>query len=296
MAPTIIHQSGPVRHSAATRTGRADPTVPLATWRNAPLQTTLLLASLAFFCGLSARPTPAQVVAVTLSLDKTQISVGESATLRAFAQIVPAHRPGTDRIFSWYVDLLNSNGAAAAWDPAALRKATSDNHPQTSSAGRPDGAHQRGIFDTFMETAGAGRDTPVELFSVPVRGLAQGNATFSLVAGSGAAGLSADFIAAPAGGGDPLLGGIYSEASVSLQVGGSATGPLLAIVVTPQGPNRLVTLSFTLTPGLNHFVEFRDSLGIGGWQTLPGGPHNSGSVADPGAPVGQRYYRLRVEN
>ena len=55
----------------------------------------------------------AQVVAVTLRLDTNVISVGGSTTLRVFAQVVPSVRANAERIFSWYVDVLNTNSPVA---------------------------------------------------------------------------------------------------------------------------------------------------------------------------------------
>ena len=51
----------------------------------------------------------AQVVAVTLRLDTNVISVGGSTKLRVFAQVIPSVRANAERIFSWYVDVLNTN-------------------------------------------------------------------------------------------------------------------------------------------------------------------------------------------
>ncbi len=252
---------------------------------------------LAIFCGATLDATLAQVVSVTLSLDTNRIAIGETTTLHVYAQIIAPRRASTDRIFSWYVDLLNATGTAARINADALAKPSSDKDPRTSSSGTAESANRRGIYDTFLNLAGAGRDTRVELFSVPVQGTASGTATFSVTAGSGVTGLGADFIVAPLGGGDPLLGGDYSAASVTLQVSGGVPGPTLSLSLapTPDGLSQRVTLTFPTTAGQNHFVEFRDSLSDGAWQSLPSGPHNSGSVVDTtSAPV--RFYRLRVGN
>src|SRR5437764_7853752 len=74
----------------------------------------------------------AQSVSVTLRLDTNQISVGAATTLHVFAQVVPSLRTNADRIFSWYVDVLNTNGTVASANYNAMIKAASDNDPQTS--------------------------------------------------------------------------------------------------------------------------------------------------------------------
>ncbi|MBI4658902.1 MAG: hypothetical protein HY735_08670 [Verrucomicrobia bacterium] len=54
-------------------------------------------------------------------------------------------------------------------------------------------------------------------------------------------------------------------------------------------------MRFALIAGRNIFVQFRDDLSPGGvWQSLPGGPHNSGSVVDK-SPASHRIYRLRID-
>ncbi len=249
----------------------------------------LLIAGLCAAPGLTA-----QVVTVTVSLDTNRIAAGASTTLRVFAQIAPDLRPSTDRIFSWYVDVLNSNGTVARGVYESLQKPASDNDPRISSAGTNQEANRRGIYDTFMNLPDAGRPTRVLLVAVPVTGLASGRTTFRVQAGTGVAGLGHDFIVAPAGGGDPLLGGDYSLASAELEVleESCRVQASLAYTPLPGGQNRLV-ISYALCPGQNHFVEFRDSLGPGTWQTLPSGPHNSGSLIETNS-APQRFYRLRI--
>jgi hypothetical protein len=238
-----------------------------------------------------------QGVAVTVTLDKAKLAVGETTTLHVYGQIVPARRAAADRIFSWYVDLLNETGAAAKLEVDALARPVADKDPATSSGGVTDGAHRRGIYDTFLNLAGAGRDAPVELLSVPVRALAAGRTVFNVVAGSGGAGLGSDFIVAPADGGEPLLGGDYSGASANLEVTASGeSGPAISITTVPLPNNQglLVTLKFPTTAGSSHFVEFRNSLvADASWQPLPGAPHNAGSATDSST-VPIRFYRLRV--
>jgi hypothetical protein len=244
---------------------------------------------------LLPEPCLAETVGVTLKLDTNQVAPGQTTVLRVYAQILPAERAVSDRIFSWYVDLLDANGAAAQIQATGLAKSASDNDPSTSGSGTMDGPNLRGVYDTFMNLPGAGKDALVELFSVPVQGVSAGTSLFSVQAGTTVDGLGDDFIVAPAGGGDPLVGGDYSAAGVTLRVSGSAT-PVLRIHAVPSPDRQSVqaTLTFTPTAGTDYFVEYRDALGTGtGWQTLPGAPHNSGTVTD-NATASHRFYRLRV--
>jgi hypothetical protein len=245
--------------------------------------------------GFAAR---AQVVEVTARFDRAVVGIGQSTTLRVFAQVALDQRANTDRIFSWYVDLLNSTAAIAQADFSQLTRSASDNEPRTSSGGVTDGAHRRGIYDTFLNLPGAGVSQPVELFSVPVTGLNAGQAVFRVQAGTGVPNLAADFIVAPNGGGEPWLGGNYAGATATLQVqaGGddACTVKLNAAHERLAGGQSRVTLTFTPCAGRTHTVEFRHSLTTGQWTPLPGAPHNTGSVTDT-APAGRRFYRVRIE-
>jgi hypothetical protein len=229
----------------------------------------------------------AQVVNVTVGLDSPQIGVGGSTKLHVYAQIIPSLVTNTDRIFSWYVDLLDSSGSVATNNFALLIKPASDKDPTTSSPGRPDGANLRAIYDTFINLPNAGRTNRVELFNVPVTGVSTGKVTLSVQAGT-TANLGADFIVAPAGGGDPLVGGVYSVASIDLNVVGG--GPRVSIARPASGQ---ATISFAVVAGQNYFVESSGTLAPGSWVTLPNGPHNGGSVTDTNV-VAQRFYRLRI--
>lgn len=238
----------------------------------------------------------AQAVAVTLQLDSTSIAAGETTQLHVLAQIVPSQRASSDRIFSWYIDLLDNDGSVAIPQFDQLRKTASDQDSQTSSSGRTDGAHRRGIYDTFLNLPNAGRDTPVELFSVPVSALAPGRVVFSVQAGTTVSELNSDFIVAPAGGGDPRLGGDYSGAKVELQVRGTAAPRLSISSRVLASQEQVLTVTFTPQAGQTHVVEYRNDLGSGpAWQSLPGAPHNSGTVTDTNRVV-HRFYRLRVTN
>src|SRR5437016_1651486 len=137
-----------------------------------------------------------QTVQVTMRLDTNQVAVGQTTLLKVFGQIAPAFRTNSDRIFSWYVDFIQTNGQVAEAVYTNLTKPFSDNNPQTSSKGRPSGSSLDGIHDTFLNQPGAGKEAPILLFSLPVRGLTNGATTFRIEKGSGE-NLVHDFIVAP---------------------------------------------------------------------------------------------------
>lgn len=239
----------------------------------------------------------AQAVQVTLALDTNQVVAGSSTLLHVYAQIVPSLRTNTDRIFSFHLDVLNNNGAVATANYAAMLRPASDKDPSTSSTGFNDGAHRRGIYDTFINLPAAGRDTRVELMTIPVTGGALGTTRFQIAPGTGQPLLAADFIVAPSGGGEPLIGGDYTAASADLQViSGATCNVQLAIVwlAAEGGPENQVRLSFTPCPGRNHTVEYRDDPGLGTWQAYPGAPHNSGTLIVPNSPR-PRFFRVRID-
>jgi hypothetical protein len=233
----------------------------------------------------------AQAVAVTMSLDSGAIAVGSNTTLRVFAQVVPALRSNSDRIFSWYVNVLNTNGAVASANYAALQKIASDNDPQTSSTGFTTNANRFAIYDTFLGLTGAGVSNAVELMAIPVTATASGMTEFRVLAGSGVPELSEDFIVAPLGGDDPLTGGDYSAAVLQLQVVAECDLNLQISPVNGGGPGQTLLLTFTPCAGYNHTVEARSTLNGGSWQALPGTPHNSGSVTVTNA-TSTRFFRV----
>jgi hypothetical protein len=258
------------------------------------MNTRRFVTQLAVAAIIAAMPeAAAQFATVTMKLDAAQIPVGGSTVLHVYAQVAAAQRAQADRIFSWYVDLVNASGTIAD-GTAVITKPTADKDPQTSSPGFLDGVNRRGIYDTFLNLPGAGVSAPVELFSVPIKGLAAGNAAFHVAAGSGVPGLGEDFIVAPTGGGDPWLGGDYSQATANLTVGAGSCQPSLTPLLNVQasGAKQLV-LNFTVCAGKTHTVEATDDLAHPNWQALPGAPHNSGSITDA-VGTGKRFYRVRV--
>jgi len=73
----------------------------------------------------------AQSVAVFARLDTNTIPVGGATVLHIQAQIVSNLRTNAERIFSWYVDVLNTNGTVAGAqvrldDQAGLRQGSAD--------------------------------------------------------------------------------------------------------------------------------------------------------------------------
>jgi hypothetical protein len=251
----------------------------------------LILFTACFVLSISAQP-----VRVTLVLDTNKVAVGQSTILHAYAEIAPDVKPATLQIFSWYVDFLNENPSFASATYAALQRPASDKDPRISSSGTTEGANRRGIYDTFLNLPDAGHDGPVELFSIPVTGLAAGDASFKVSPGTTVPGLSSDFIVAPEGGGDPLVGADYSDASTTLQVAQSqVTSVPIHISATPLGGGQTrVSLTFQVQQNANQYVESVDVLGASqNWRTLPGGPHNTGTVTETNS-LPMRFYRLRI--
>lgn len=225
-------------------------------------------------------------VAVTARFDTNRITSGQSTFLRVFAQVPLADRANAERIFSWYVDVVNTNGAVASGNYVQLNKATSDKDPFTSFNGTVQGPNLRGIFDTFLNTPGAGVLQPIELFSIPVTGNQAGRTRFLVQSGSGWPLLEYDFLVVPLGGGlDPLYpsGANYALAFADLEVQQGSLPPCsLNLTITPLllngQPGGTLRLNFSPCPGYNHIVEESANLAPGGWTALPGAPHNTGVV------------------
>ena len=258
----------------------------------------ILLVALAIWL-VGSRPVRAQAVAVTARLDTNVLTAGQTTTLHILAQVVPSLRATSGRIFSWYVDVLNTNGVVASANYGAMLKSASDNDPQLSSKGVADGANRRAIYDTFLNLPGAGVTNAVELMSIPVTGVTSGKTRFLVQAGTGAS-LSYDFQVAPSGGGSAYTGGDYSAGFVDLTVTNSGTPCVLQLVETRsanngQPPGGTLQLSFTPCPGRNHAVEFIYMPTNGAvWQALPGAPHNSGVVTVTNNTGAERVFRVRA--
>ena len=235
-----------------------------------------------------------QAVAVTTRLETNQIPVGGATVLHVYAQVVPALRATSDRIFAWYVDLGNTNAAAARLDYVGMVKPTSDKDPQLSSLGSDQGANRKGIYDTFLNLPGAGVAAPVELLTIPVVGVAPGVTRFRVTAGSGVPQLSSDFLVAPKDSSVPGFGGDYSAAVADLQVTGSAACSIAVHIELISNGTQL-KITFPLCPGHDHFVEKASALANPTvWAAVPGGPHNTGSVVVANSGAGA-FFRVRVQ-
>jgi hypothetical protein len=241
-----------------------------------------------------------QAVDVTVVLGTNNLQVGQSTTLRVLARVRPEVRPDAERIFSWYVDVLNTNGTVAFARYNDLVKASSDNQPPPlSSSGVDSGFNRFGIYDTCLNFPGAGLVGPVELLSVPVTAVAQGQTRFVATPGTGVVGLVSDFLVAPLTGDEAFTGGDYSQASAVLTVSSGEPECSLALSISRLnggGPGQGLQLSFTPCPGRQHVVEATTNLADGSpvWTPLPGAPHNSGLVTVTNNVGSKRYFRLRV--
>jgi hypothetical protein len=257
-------------------------------------QVSLLVFAVLF--SATARTLLGQAVTVTAKLDTNRIAIGSSTTLRIYAQVAPAYRANAERIFSWYVDVLNTNGLTVQANYNAMQKTASDKDPQTSSTGVNSGVNRLGIYDTFQNLPGAGVPSPVELMSFPVSGLAVGQTRFVVRHGSGVDALS-DFIVAPLTGDDPYFGGDYAQAFADLTIVSGPANPVKSLSIAQTnlpGGSHQVSLRYAAVPGYDCYVEYRNQL-VGGvdWQAFPGAPHNSGLYRDTNS-VPARFYRLRL--
>lgn len=226
----------------------------------------------------------AQSVDVSVSLDETNILYGHTTTLRVHASIKPALASEAEQIFSWYVDLLNTNSAVASISASQLVMSASDNTPPTTSSGTVQAASIRAIYNTFLNLPNAGRLASVELLAVPVVALQTGSVTFAVQPGSTAL-LAHDFIVATTNG--PVYGGDYALATAVLHVRELAPFPIACAVVTNG-----VRVTFTPVPGAEYTVQTTTNPMAEAWATLPGAPHNSGLVVDTNSGVKLRWYRV----
>lgn len=291
-----IHRTGLFKAGAKERMNSAT----LHAQIHSPSSRFRITLVLSLLLSLNVIPSSAQVVDVTMQLDTNSVAVGATTTLRVFAQVVPQERAGANRIFSWYVDVLNNNGAAASADYDAMLRSASDNEPEPVSSGGIDSGNNRiSIHDTFLSDIeiipGPGVDTPVELMAIPVMGVAPGTAQFSVRAGTGIPELAADFLVAPSGGGEPLIGGNYSGAAIDLVVTDAVVCDDIQLSISrigTGGPGEELNLTFMPCPGFDHTVESKPNLIAGAaWTPLPGAPHNSGSVTVTNS-ISKRFFRV----
>ncbi len=264
------------------------------THRNSSLS--FVLTAALCWIGISASLHAANAVDVTVTIEPASLRVGETATLKVFGRVNASLRAQSDRVFSWYLDLLNGNPTVASGNYGALLMPASDSPAgttPTSSKGTTVGGNRLGLHNTFMNLPGAGVAAPVELIRLELTALAAGTASFSVRAGTSVPGLTHDFIVAPTGGGNPFTGGTYTAAMATLTVQASGGDPTL---LRPR-IERLaggVRVLFTPQAGFNHVVESSETLNPGSWADLPGAPHNTGQVDDPSALTAPyRFYRIR---
>jgi hypothetical protein len=164
-------------------------------------------------------------VIVTATLDNNSLQTGQATKLRVWGQVAPDIADQSDRIFSWYIDGLNSAPAAASpqWDQLLMPGCDSPTGTTASSStGVSQGAARVGIRNTFLTKPAAGKLAPVQLFEVDVRATSAGQTVFSVRAGTGTPNIAYDFQVARAGGGEAFTGGLYTSASVTLTVTGDS--------------------------------------------------------------------------
>lgn len=208
------------------------------------------LAAAAWMTALAQETPPAFVpVQATLRVDRASLGAGETTVIRAFAQVDASLRSTADRIFSWNLDLLSLDPEVAVPDPGSLVRPVSDKDPVLGSVGVADGPHLRGIRDSFLELPGAGVAQAVELFSVAIRALAPGKATFRLRAPVGSGGLDPDFLVLPFDDRDAWSGAGYAGAVVTLTVNATGAG-------TPP--------TLRIGPGADGAIRIEGSTGAGG--------------------------------
>jgi hypothetical protein len=200
----------------------------------------------------------ADAVDVTVSVDKPVIRIGETTRLRFWGTIAPAIAPDSDRIFSWYVDALNSAPEVVAplWDQLLMPGCDSPTGSTgLSSRGATAGADRVGIRNTFLSRPGAGKVAPIQLFEVELTGVASGQAMFSLRAGTGTPTVAHDFQVARLGGGAAFTGGTYTSSVVIVTVDGDDDGDGLSNneeAALGSNPQRVDTDS----DGLDDLQEF----------------------------------------
>src|SRR5687767_13981691 len=168
----------------------------------------------AFICAfalLQMTAAAAPAVRVTLQVEGNVLRVGETTTAHVMAEIVPDQKETNQQIVTWYVDLLNSAPAFIEIVPNSVIVPQADAGKNTSSKGTLTAGNLRAVYDTFFNTPNAGHDRPIELFSVRLRAIAVGAATFSIAAGTTAPALEEDFIVSTVSG-DAVFGGLYDTA------------------------------------------------------------------------------------
>lgn len=250
------------------------------------LHRTLAIGVLPMLLGGGVALAQDNAVVVTIEAASTELIQGQKTTLTVYAQISAALEADSQQIFSWYVDVLNTDGLVASGYNSFSTPA-SDNHIQTSGDGVEVGGDLLGVYDTFIMNPGAGKGARVVLMQFDVTALSAGSTTFSVAPGSTGLPLQDFLVSRSSGGG--YLGGVYGSASVTLNV--QALDPASLNLVATR-VNDEVTATFNPVPGLNHYLEYSDTLQPGSWTVVPGAPHNSGIVTQAVPGVVRRFYRV----
>lgn len=255
-----------------------------------------LLAGAAWMTASAQENSPALVpVQATLRLDRASLGAGETTVIRAFAQVDASLRSTADRIFSWNIDLLSLDPEVAVPDPGSLVRPVSDKDPVLGSVGVTDGPHLRGIRDSFLELPGAGVAQAVELFSVTLRALAPGKASFRLRAPVGSGGLDPDFLVLPIDDRDAWSGAGYGGAVVTLTVSGTAGGTPPTLRIGP-GPDGAIRIEASTVAGSRVAVEESDGLeAAAAWRRVAESAAGAATVSYETKPTAsRRFYRAVV--
>lgn len=253
----------------------------------------LFLAGAAWRGASAQEPSPTLLpVQATLRVDRANLGIGETTVIRAFAQVDASLRSTADRIFSWNVDLLSLDPEVAVPDPGSLVRPVSDKDPVLGSTGLVDGPHLRGIRDSFLELPGAGLAQAVELFSVAVRALTPGKATFRLRAAVAGGGLDPDFLVLPIDDRDAWSGAGYEGAVVTVTVNGTGAGTPPTLRIGP-GAVGAVRIEAATVAGSRVALEESDGLEAGAvWKRVAESADGTAVVSyETKSTAPRRFYR-----
>jgi len=129
----------------------------------------------------------AGAVDVTVDMDKSQsggkflVALNEIATLTVYAQVTPAQAVANNGIFGWDVDLRTSDPSILqVLSGTVARDSMWTQNASTSSSGTAETWGTHAIYDTGESNSGMGLGSKVRLFTVQVKGLAQGTAALTV--------------------------------------------------------------------------------------------------------------------
>jgi len=149
-------------------------------------------------------------VNVTVSSSQSTIGIGETATLTVYGQVKSAYYATGNGIIGWDVDLNLADPSLIQILSGTLSRTGWTNNPSTSSSGTAMSWGIDAIYDTGESSSTLGLTSPVQLFSVDFKGLAQGSTNFSVSADTKA---GTDFLTW-----NGNTGGDYSNASIPITV------------------------------------------------------------------------------